>query len=204
MCAPIRLPTRIQDSLPKRDVSPTSGPDLIIMGAMDSLLIITGTMGAGKSSALGEASDILALKGITHAAIDLDSLGLALLPSAASSDGAMYRNLQSVCANYSSLGVRRLLLARAIENSAELELCSGIVSASNTVVCRLTASIEAMKQRVRLRESGVSQRDYVARVVELNTILDRAQLENFTITNENRPLTDVAQELLVKAGWISH
>ena len=204
MCAPIRLPTRIQDSLRKWDVSPTSGPDLIIMGAMDSLLIITGTMGAGKSSALGEASDILALKGITHAAIDLDSLGLALLPSAASSDGAMYRNLQSVCANYSSLGVRRLLLARAIENCAELELCSGIVSASNTVVCRLTASIEAMKQRVRLRESGVSQRDYVARVVELNTILDRAQLENFTITNENRPLTDVAQELLVKAGWISH
>ena len=204
MCAPIRLPTRIQDSLPKRDVSPTSGPDLIIMGAMDSLLIITGTMGAGKSSALGEASDILALKGITHAAIDLDSLGLALLPSAASSDGAMYRNLQSVCANYSSLGVRRLLLARAIENCAELELCSGIVSASNTVVCRLTASIEAMEQRVRLRESGVSQRDYVARVAELNTILDRARLENFTITNENRPLNDVAHEVLVKAGWISN
>ena len=174
------------------------------MSAMDSLLIITGTMGAGKTSTLGEASDILALKGITHAAIDLDSLGLALLPSAASSDGAMYRNLQSVCANYSSLGVRRLLLARAIENCTDLELCSGIVSASNTVVCRLTASIEVMKQRVRLRESGVSQRDYVARVVELNTILDRAQLENFTVTNENRPLTDVAQELLVKAGWISH
>jgi hypothetical protein len=55
-----------------------------------------------------------------------------------------------------------------------------------------------------LRESGVSQREYVARVAELNTILDRAQLENFTIINENRPLTDVAHELLVKAGWISN
>jgi hypothetical protein len=61
-----------------------------------------------------------------------------------------------------------------------------------------------MEQRVRLRESGISQRDYVARVAELNTILDRAQLENFTVTNENRPLTDVARELLVKAGWISN
>jgi hypothetical protein len=61
-----------------------------------------------------------------------------------------------------------------------------------------------MEQRIRLRESGVSQRDYVARVAELNTILDRAQLENFTITNENRPLTDVAHELLVKAEWISN
>jgi len=45
---------------------------------------------------------------------------------------------------------------------------------------------------------------YVARVATLNTILDRAQLENFTITNENRQLTDVAHELLVKAGWISN
>ena len=170
---------------------------------MESLLIITGTMGAGKTSVLGEASDILALKGIAHAAIDLDALGLAHLPSAEASDGVMYGNLRSVCENYAAVGVRQLLLARAIEDRAELEVCSGVVSASTTVVCRLTASIEAMEQRVRLRESGVSQWDYVARVAELNTILDRAQLENFTITNENRPLTDVAHELLVKAGWIS-
>lgn len=69
---------------------------------------------------------------------------------------------------------------------------------------RLIATIGAMEQRVKLPESGVSQRDYVARVVELNTILDRVQLENFTIRNESRPLTDVAHELLVKAGWISN
>lgn len=173
------------------------------MGTRDSLLIITGTMGAGKTSTLGEASGILALKTITHAAIALDSLGLALLPSAASSDSAMYRNLQSVCENYFFLGVRRLLLARAIEDYAELERCRGIVSASNTVVCRLTASIELMEQRVRLRETGFSQRNYVARVAKLNSIIDRAHLENFTITNENRPLTEVAQEMLLKAGWIS-
>jgi predicted ATP-binding protein involved in virulence len=41
----------------------------------ESLLIITGTMGAGKTTVLGEASDILALRGIVHAAIDLDALG---------------------------------------------------------------------------------------------------------------------------------
>jgi predicted ABC-type ATPase len=174
------------------------------MCAMESLLIITGTMGAGKTSVLGEASDILALRGIVHAAIDLDALGLAHLPSAADGDGVMYRNLQSVCENYSSLGVKRLLLARAIEDCAELERCRGIVAASNTAVCRLTASIETMKQRVKQRESGVSRGNYVARVAKLNTILERAQLENFAITNENRQLNEVAHELLLKAGWISN
>jgi hypothetical protein len=172
------------------------------MAVMESLLIISGTMGAGKTSVLGEASDILAMQGIPHAAIDLDALGLAHLPSAAGNDRVMYTNLHSICENYSSLGVKRLLLARAIQDRAELELCIGVVSASDSIVCRLTATIEVMEQRVKLRESGVSQRDYVARVAELNGILERAKLENFTISNESRPLTEVAHELLVKAGWI--
>jgi len=161
-------------------------------------------MGAGKTTLLGEASDILALRHIAHAAIDLDALGLFHLPSAPGSDGVMYRNLESVCNNYASLGVTRLLMARAMEDRAELELCRGIVSATNTVVCRLAASIETMQQRVQTREAGVSQRKYVARVANLNAILDRAQLEDFTVTNENRSLTEVAHEMLVKAGWITN
>lgn len=169
-----------------------------------SVLIITGTMGAGKTRVLGEASDILALRHIAHAAIDLDALGLAHLPSAASNDGVMYRNLQSVCKNYASLGVRRFLLARAMEDRAELEICRGAVSAANTVVCRLTVSIEAMQQRVKMRESGVLQRQYVARVAKLNVILDRARLEDFTVTSGSRSVTKVAHDMLVKAGWISY
>src|SRR5438105_9381154 len=105
-------------------------------------------MGAGKTTVLGEASDILASRHMAHAAIDLDALGLFHLPSAPRNDGVMYRNLQSVCNNYASLGVRRLLLARAMEDPDELELCRRVVSATKTVVCRLTASIETMKQRV--------------------------------------------------------
>jgi hypothetical protein len=159
-------------------------------------------MGAGKTTVLGEASDILALRHIAHAAVDLDALGLAYLPSAASSDAVMYRNLQCVCKNYASLGVHRLLLARAMEDRDELELCRGAVSAKHSVVCRLTASIETMQHRVKMRESGVSQQGYVARVAKLNVILDRARLEDFTVTNEKRSLTEVALEMLAKAGWI--
>jgi len=160
-------------------------------------------MGAGKTTVLGEASDILALRHITHAAIDLDALGLAHLPSDTDNDNLMYRNLQSVCKNYDACGVKRLLLARAMEKRAELELCRGIVSAASTVVCRLTAAVETMEQRVKMRELGVSQWEYVARVAKLNSILDRARLEDFTVTSENRSPTDVAQETLTKAGWIS-
>jgi len=160
-------------------------------------------MGAGKTSVLAEASDILALRGIVHAAIDLDALSLAYLPSAAGTDGVMYRNLQSVCQNYAAQGVTRLLLARAMEDRAELELCQSVVSASNTIVCRLTATVAEMQQRVKMRESGMLQQQFVDRVAILDDILDRARLEDFVVINEGRSIDDVAQEMLIKAGWIS-
>jgi hypothetical protein len=166
------------------------------------LLIITGSMGAGKTSVLAEASDTLALRHIVHAAIDLDALGLAHLPFAAGNDGAMYRNLESVCKNYAALGVTRILLARAMEDRAELELCRTVVTAATTTVCRLTAGIHTMQQRVKMRESGVMQREYVDRVAILDAILDRAQLEDFAVINEDRSISEVAQKMLSKAGWI--
>jgi hypothetical protein len=167
------------------------------------LLVITGTMGAGKSTVLSEASDVLAKHHVVHAAIDLDVLGLAYLASADANDSVMYRNLQSVSANYASLGVTRILLARAIEDRSELDLCCKATSATSTVVCRLTASLKTLEQRVRARESGALQQKYVARVAQLGAILDGARLENFTITTENRSVTEAAREMLVKAGWIS-
>src|SRR5215831_5367049 len=144
-----------------------------------SLLVITGGMGAGKTSVLAEASDILALRQIVHAAIDLDALGLAFLPSA-TSDGAMFSNLRSVCEHYAALGVRRFLLARAMETQVQLEICREASSAAEVVVCRIASSMESMQGRLRNRETGVAQREYLARAVTLNSILDDARLENFT------------------------
>lgn len=69
-------------------------------------------MGACKTTVLGEAWANLALRPIAHAAIDVDALGLAHLPSRASNDGVMHSNLRSVCKNYAALGVQRFVLAR--------------------------------------------------------------------------------------------
>jgi hypothetical protein len=168
-----------------------------------SLLVITGSMGAGKSAVLAEASDLLAIQNIVHAAIDLDALGLAHLSVPAFNDDVMYVNLESVCSNYAHVGVRRFLVARAVEDLSELELCRNSCKARNVVICRLTASLGSLRQRVRLREMGVLKDEFVARVDKLNAILDRAHLEDFMIANESRSVTDVAREMLIRAGWIT-
>jgi len=89
-------------------------------------------------------------------------------------DGFMYRNLESLCRNYDAAGVARLLLARTMENRAELELCRKIVSTPNVVVCRLTAELETMEQRIKTRESGLLRQQYIARAAKLNAILEEA------------------------------
>ena len=169
--------------------------------AAEALLIITGSMGSGKTSVLAEASDILSERGIPHATIDLDALGTVHLPLGVIGDSLMYRNLQTVWSNYAALGLTRILVARAMENLTELECCRRAVSARKTVVCRLTASIKTMQERVRMREIGILQQRFVDRVAELDAVLNCAQLEDFSVANENRAVTDVAREILVRAGW---
>ena len=47
------------------------------------------------------------------------------------------------------------------------------------------------------------QQDFIERVTTLSEILDEARAEDFTISTEDRSVTDVAREVLLRAGWIS-
>jgi len=62
---------------------------------------------------------------------------------------------------------------------------------------------KTMEQRVRTSESGIARTGYIARVAELNGILDRARLENFTGNSENRSVPELAREMFTRVSWIS-
>jgi len=167
-----------------------------------NVIVISGSMGAGKTTVMAEASDLLSASGIAHAAIDADALGIVHGPGAASTD-IMYRNLEAVWRNFAAAGVDRLLLAYVVEHPGEVERIRMCVPAAEITICRLTAGIETMRQRVRLREPGMLQEKFVARVAELNAVLDGAHVEDFSLENDGRrPVTDVARELLVRGGWL--
>jgi len=171
------------------------------MAARVRVIVITGSMGAGKTTVLGEASDLLAKDGIAHAAIDLDALAISHLPGSASPGDLTHANLRSVWTNYAAAGATRLLVAAAMENSVELDRVKSAIPNAEIVVCRLRAPLETMMARVRLREPGMHQERFVARVAELERLLDAAALENFALTNTGS-VTDVARRMLVKSGWL--
>jgi adenylylsulfate kinase len=156
-----------------------------------AMLVISGSMGAGKTTVLGEASDLLTAAGIAHAAIDLDTLAMGHLP-----EDLTERNLAGVWRNYAAAGVMRLLLAEA---DPDLQRLRRSVPDADIIVCRLRASIETMQQRVRVREPGLKQAEFVQRVVDLERTL---QPGHFSVDNDGRDVTDVARELLARAGWL--
>lgn len=165
------------------------------------LLVLSGSMGSGKTTVMAEASDILAARGIVHAAIDLDALGIAHLPDGPPDD-LQYRNLAAVSANYAAAGVERLLIAVALEDHAMLDRVRMAVPAAEVVVCRLEAPLETLQRRVRLREPGMLQEKLVARAAELEALLDRTRIEDFRVDNEDGSLTKAANEMLARAGWL--
>ena len=69
-------------------------------------------------------------------------------------------------------------------------------------MCRLCATLPIMEARVTARERGLFAKKYIGRVPVLEKLIDRAALEDFTITTTEPPVTEVAREMLVRAGWI--
>ncbi len=59
-----------------------------------------------------------------------------------------------------------------------------------------------MERRLRLREPGMHQERFVIRSRVLQEKLEAADLEDFTVLNDGRTVTDVAREVLQRASWI--
>lgn len=166
------------------------------------VLVITGSMGSGKTTALGEASDLLVARGVAHLAVDLDAIATAGLPTDVARE-VRFRSLAAIAAAVADTGIRRALLAVAVEHREDLERIREAMSASKLSVCRLTAKIETMEDRVRLREPGMCQAQFVVRVRELECALESARVEDCVVLNDGRSITDVALEMLDRAGWLS-
>lgn len=156
-------------------------------------------MGAGKTTVLGEASDLLTAHGILHAAIDTDALGNGNLPPGSD---LQRLNLRAVYRNFRAAGIITFLVAEAVEDRAALERLRETFDFPTLIICRLKAPLTTMQERIRVREPGMLQNAFVSRVADLETKLDAAAVEDMQVTNDARPVTEVATEMLIRAGWL--
>ncbi len=167
------------------------------------VLIISGSVGAGKSTIAAAAHDILKDAAVPHAYLDLDSLSYCWPPTDRFNQQLVLKALSFLWPMYKSAGARRLLLARVIETESDIAGIRSVLEMCSIRICHLAASEPTRIQRLQSREVGNALEWHITRTVELENILAQSGLEDFVVHNENYPPDIVARQLLIEAGWLS-
>lgn len=165
-------------------------------------VLLTGTVGAGKTALATEVAAVLAARGKRVAAIDLDWLGwIHAGEGDVDPSGLIARNLQSIWPNYRAAGVERLVLARFVATESEVDALKTAVGDIAMTVVRVLAPAEVVEERLRRRDTGAELEEHLDEHRRMTELLDAAPVEDLRIAND-RPIAEVAGELIDRLGWI--
>lgn len=166
-------------------------------------LLLTGTVGAGKTTVAEEVGALLAARGVPHAVIDLDALRRVwpAPPGDPFNTALELANLRAVAANARAAGARVLVLAGVVEDVAGLEAHAEAAGLPLAVV-RLRVAPEEAERRLRERHradpEGLAW--HLHRRGELEAVLDAAGLPGTTVDTTGLTPEEVAERALAAAG----
>ncbi|WP_043685991.1 AAA family ATPase [Streptomyces xylophagus] len=167
-------------------------------------LLINGTVGVGKTTVAEAVGDLLTDAEVPHAVLDLDWLSNSwpTPPGDRFNFAMLVRNLRSVAGHYLDAGATHLVLAGVIEEQAERKQLADAVGVDLTV-CRLRAELPFIHQRLTHRHGSETEalQWHLHRSGELDGILSRAAVDDFTIDTGTGSVTDIALSVIRAAGW---
>jgi adenylylsulfate kinase len=168
------------------------------------VIVVTGTIGAGKTAVALEMAVILREHRIPHAMADLDALSECwpVPDDDPSNVGVTLCNLAAAWANYRDAGAQRLVVAGVIEGRDDLDRIRASIPGAEVTVCRLTASPAVLRKRIVGRAVGSGVEWDLARAPELDAVLDALDVVVLRLTNEAKTVREVAMELLDAAAWL--
>jgi len=165
-------------------------------------VLITGGIGAGKTSLALELGEVLAERGLPTALIDLDWLGwLCGAPADRSFEELIARNLEAVWPNFEAAGATHFVLTRAVLGPAELDALRWAVPSEELATVRVAASPELVEERLRRRDTGAELEHHLAEAKMSAEQAESLGAEDFHVENDTRPIREVAAEVLERLGW---
>ena len=167
-------------------------------------VLLTGTIGSGKTALAVELGDVLGGRGHATAVLDLDWLGwFHPAPGATSAPADLIvRNLRSIWPNFRAEGVRYLVMARMIQTPAEVNAIRDALDGVSLTVVRVSASEETIEARLRARDTGAELAEHLRELALVNRGLDEMAIEDLSIENEGRLIRAVAEDVLDRLAWI--
>ncbi|GAA0401564.1 hypothetical protein Acor_38350 [Acrocarpospora corrugata] len=168
------------------------------MSLVIKAVLLTGGLGAGKTAVATEIGEILHESGVPYAVIDLD--WLCWCGPSMDVHGLLETNLAAVWHNYQAAGIRHLVLARALLKPGHLAAVRRALPGVSITVVRLTAAPERIRQRLRSRDSGATLAGHLSEMDEFTAQVERAALEDHIVMNDDRPIHEVAKQVLSLVG----
>jgi len=167
-------------------------------------LVVTGAVGAGKSTIGSAVSDLLSEGQRPHALVDMDGLRSCYpRPTADPFNTALgLRNLAAVWVNYQATGAERVIIVDVVETLEQRGEYLRAIPGADLQIVRLTASVATLQRRLAGRERGESLRWHQARAAELTALMDARGIGDHVIDTEGQTIDQVAAEVLKRVGWL--
>ncbi len=176
----------------------------LVPGAATRVLVVNGTVGAGKTTVAEVVADLLREWGLPYAWIDVDALRRAY-PTAGDDpfgQAVALDHLEAMAGVLRRRGYRHVVLADVIERAADRELYERAFDGAELAVVRLEASEATRLARLTSRERDPWRDWHLTRTVDLAAILEAADVDDAVVANEgDRSLREVAADVLTAAGW---
>jgi adenylylsulfate kinase len=166
-------------------------------------VLITGTIGSGKTSVATAIGELLGKKGTPAAVVDLDWLGWVHLAPVRSPtpDELIVTNLAAIVPNFIDAGVRHFVLARSLTSDRQLDSLRAALPGGNLIVVRLTASVETVSARLRARDEGETLEEHLAQAQEFAVAQERGLVTDIQVSTDSRSIGAVAADVLGRLGW---
>jgi hypothetical protein len=169
---------------------------------MIPVLVVTGPVGVGKTAVLHEADALLVEAGDSHATVELEEIARCWTAATESSRTSfVYRNLAVLWSNFAAVGATRLLLSALVERRVDVQCVSAAVPGAVITVVRLHAPLPVLEARVRVREPA-SPGAELDGARWWTRHFEREQPEDFLVQSDQRPLREIAADVLRCAGWL--
>ncbi len=169
------------------------------------VMLITGPVGVGKTAVASEVSELLDKAGVAHAFVDIDALRWCYPrpPQDPFRIKLAMKNLAAIWKNFQECGATHLILADIVESRDELERYREAIPGADILVIRLQASLSTLAERVRLREAGAGLDRHLRRAAELAAIMEQNRVQDILINTNNKSVSQIAQEILVRSKWVN-
>jgi len=166
------------------------------------VIFIGGRSGAGKSSVAAEAHQMLARADVRHAVIEGDNLDQAYPEPWRAGVDLAEQNLAAMWKNYRAAGYSRLIFTNTVSVLRVRELAAALGTEVQPFTVLLTATDATTAHRLAQREIGTALKQHIERSNVAARKLDAAPDTVLRIASDGRSVSDVAHEVLTRAGWL--